>query len=75
MNDNVQIEGPHHALCLMTLRNLRVQMSCAELSGVECSPGQEVFKAEHFRFWRERIDEVLRVSADEVAALLSLADR
>jgi hypothetical protein len=75
MNDDVQIEGPHHALCLMTLRNLRVQMSCAELAGVECSPGQEVFKTEHFRFWRERIDEVLRVSSGELAALLSPADR
>jgi hypothetical protein len=75
MNDNVQIEGVHHALCLATLRNLRVQMSCAELAGVECSPGQEVFATEHFRFWRERIDEVLRMSAGEVAALLSLADR
>jgi hypothetical protein len=75
MNDNVQIEGPHHALCLVTLRNLRTQLDCADLAGVQCSPGQEVFTTEHFRFWRERIDEVLRMSAGEVAALLSPADR
>jgi len=74
MNDNLQIEGPHHALCLEILRNLRVQMNCAELAGIECSPGQDVFRTEHFRFWRERIDEVLRMSAGDVTAL-SLADR
>jgi hypothetical protein len=61
MNDNRDPEGIHHASCLHILSALREQLDVADKAGVLtiCPDHPDVFRSEHFAFWRDQIDRVL----------------